>query len=98
MAERIKHRPGVVTVSAVVHVVVGEGGQVGSGFVEGDGEPAGGVVLAEQHVGHGVAALAGIPGLNDGGNVFVFPVQRDGAAGAVDDDHRLVAGGGHDGL
>src|SRR5436189_30622 len=45
VAKGVEHRAGEVAVGAVDHGVVGEGGEIVNGFVKGDGEAAGGVVV-----------------------------------------------------
>ncbi len=54
---------------------------------------AGGIDLAEKHLGHGTSAVAaGIPGLQNRRKMFVLPGQRDRGATAIDHDHRLAGG------
>src|SRR6266446_482734 len=51
----------------------------------GDCQPAAGIVVAEEHVGHCLAAaLAGFPSLDDGGNMICFPA--DGKWSAINKD------------
>ena len=62
VAEGVEGGTCEVAVGAVCHAVVGEGGQVADGLVEGDGEASGGVVVAKEDVGDGGSAcLARIP-------------------------------------
>ena len=57
----------------------------------GDGQPAGRVVAAGQHVGHGVARLgAEKPAGERGGGPLVEPRGQDGASGGEQDDHGLA--------
>jgi len=76
-----------------LHVVVGKGRQVIHAAIDGDRQPPGGVVIAQKDIGHGAAPLlAGIPGLQDGGDVLRGPGDADGAAPQQDQDHRLAQG------
>ena len=68
-------------------------GQVGIALGEGDGELAGGVDVAGEDVGERLgAADAGIPGLDDAGDL-VDPGHGGGAAGFEHDDGFGVGGG-----
>ena len=83
-----------VAVGAVGHVVVGVGRELGDGLVEGDGETAGGIVIAGENIGDGGAAFfAGIPGFENRGGVIVGPIDGERGAGGEDDDERLAGGG-----
>ena len=63
--------------------------------VEGDGQAAGGIVLAAEGFGDGCASLfAGVPGFEDCVGVVFGPVDAEGAAVHEHDDQRL-AGGRH---
>ena len=78
---------GEVAVGAIGHAVAGEGRELGDGFIERDGETAGGIVVAGEDVGDGGAAFfAGIPGFEDGGSVFIGPVDGEGAAAGQDNN------------
>ena len=86
-AEGVKGRFVEVPVGAVGHVVVGVGRELGDGFVEGDGETAGGIISAGENVGDGGAAFfAGIPSLENGSGVIVGPVDGHGGAAGEHDD------------
>jgi len=64
---------------------------LGYGFVEGDREAAGGIVIAGQHIGDcGAPFFAGIPRFQNGGGVIVGPVDGEGAAAREDDDERFA--------
>jgi len=72
---------GGVAVGAIGHGIAGEGRELSEGFVEGDGEAPGGVVVAGEDVRDGSAAFfAGIPSGENGGGVFIGPVDGDGRA------------------
>ena len=87
VAERVERLAPEIPVGAAGHRVVLEVGQVGRGAIEGHGQPAGRVVVAEQDIGDGGAArLAGIPRLQDGARMSVRPGQSDRAAGEVDEN------------
>ena len=93
MAKGVEGLAGVVAVGAVLHGVIREGGEVGGGAVDGDGEASGGVGFAEEDVRDGGAAvLAGIPDLQDGGDVRGCPGDRHRAATAIDEDDRFSGG------
>jgi len=78
---------GEVTIGAVGHGVAGERRELCDGFVEGDGETAGGIVVAGENVGDGGAAFfAGIPGFEDSGGVFIGPIDGEGAAVGQNDN------------
>src|SRR5271155_2976484 len=78
VAEGVERLAGEKAVSAAFHAVVVKRREIGSGFVEGDGEAAGGVVVAEQDIGDGRASsLAGIPGFDNRGDVLGGPVDAD---------------------
>ena len=68
-----------VTVGAALHAVVLVVGQLVGGAVEGDGELAAGVDIAEEDVGNGGATfLTGVPGLEDGVAGLHLGCQGDG--------------------
>lgn len=68
-----------VTVGAALHAVVLVVGQLVGGAIEGDGELAAGVDIAEEDVSNGGAAfLTGVPGLEDGVAGLHLGCQGDG--------------------
>ena len=80
-----------VTVGTVLHAVVQEVGEVGRGGVEGDGELAGGVVVAEDDVGKGLGTtLTGVPGLQKGVVLVFHAGKSDGGTGAVHKHYGLA--------
>ena len=82
-----------VTVGAVLHRVVEEIGQVVVRAIEGDGQFAAWVVVAEEHFCKGLGtALTGIPGLEQGIVFALDTAEGDGRAGAVDEDDGLARG------
>jgi len=71
-----------IAIGAVEHGVVGEGRELGDGFVERDGETTGGIVVAGENIRDGGAALfTRIPSFENRGSVLVGPIDGDGAAG-----------------
>jgi len=60
---------------------------LGEGFVEGNRETAGGIVVAGEDVGDGGAAFfARIPGFENRSGVFIGPVDGEGAAAGQHDN------------
>ncbi len=95
VAEGIERSALEVAVGAALHRVILEGRQLAYVLVKGDGEAAGGIVLAGESLGHGRAALfARIPGFEDGVGVVLGPVDAERAA-VGEDNHQRLAGGGH---
>src|ERR1700739_4916554 len=84
----------IITISAAGHGIVAEVGKVFNGGIEGNGEAAGGVVVAEEDVcDGGSTGLARVPGFDDGGEVLVFPVDRYSAAVEQNQDDGFAGGG-----
>ena len=93
VAERVERLAAEVAVGLPLHAVVVEGRYLIRGLVEGDGEPARRIVVAEEDVGDGrPALLAGVPRLDDRRRVLLRPVDRERAAVHEHQDDGLARG------
>src|SRR5690242_16511754 len=91
VAKRIERLLGEIAIGAAVHAVAAERWKLGDGFIESDGQSAGGIVIAGKDVGDsGAAFFARIPGLEDRGRVLLSPVDSNSAAGGENDDERFT--------
>ena len=96
VAERVEGLAVEVAVGPLRHRVVVEGRELVERAVEREGQAAGRAHVAEEDVGHrGARGLAGVPRLDDRGDVPVGPADRERAAVQQDEDDRLARGRGH---
>src|SRR3954452_7570378 len=80
-----------VAVSAALHRIVLEVGQLMSIFIEGNGKTSGRIILPAQSLSNCCPALlAGVPGFEDGVRVLLLPVRSQSAAVHEHDDKGLA--------
>jgi len=95
--EGIERGLGEVAIGAARHRVVAKRRELRDGLIESNRKPSCGIVVAGKNIGDSRATFfARIPGFENGGRVFLRPIDGECAAAGEDNDQRLSRGG--DGL
>src|ERR1700683_5480807 len=89
--ERVKRCLGHKAISAALHGIVRESGQLVEALDKGDGQPPSRIVIAEEDIRRRLPTLlARIPHHDDGGNVFRSPVEFNGTSAREQENNRLA--------
>src|SRR5713226_6149311 len=97
VAERIEWRLGEVAVSPAGHGVAAKRRELGDGLIKSYRQPSSRIVFARKNIGDGSATfLAWIPGFENGGRMFLSPV--DGKRASIRENHDQRPSRGGDGF